>query len=1043
MSKAVMGAAELAGAAGLGVAAFFDPALIASPIFDKLMATLVIGGISMEAGAIASALTTNRGMAITTRQPAANRAVIYGEQRVGGVMIYRSTTGSHHDQMNYVIVIAGHECDSIVNLYLDGRQVFFAPGVGNTTRNGVNFGGTAASGSHTGPNGVQYDFGGKVYCECRWGDQLPGDVISGLTANDPVWSADGNGNSPWLGGCTYVYLKVEFDSTLFPGEPEIKFTVRGKNNIWDPRTGTTGFSNNWALCVADVITDTQFGLGSNTVNQLQLIAAANVCDEQVPLAAIPGTSEARYTLNYHYDTATGPGDVLQTMLPGAAGRLSLIGGEWYLWPAYFQGASFNFDESSLTSKFSWQPYRSVRDLVNRVQGTYVAPNFPYSVAGNLYDSNGFYEGQIQNNFPYAFTATNAPEYACDALHGFPEDEWLLADGGFAHPLEVSQQTVLSIAQWQRVAKIMLLRNRFQGTGTLEMGLAAFGMQPTDVMNFSSPALSWTNKLLEVNGVTFRVDDVQDGGAPEIRVSFAVNETNASVYEWNPEDELTAYDVQAVPPGQAPAVPPPPNNMQLNSGPAFAIVGADGSVTPVIEATWDTPQDSQVTQIDVQYRVSGSGDAGWRASSSVDISINIALITGIVSGGTYDVRIRSTRASGVSSGWLEIDNYAANGTPSFLGTIAPLVYTGIGANLVPNGDFILGNLDGWSVAGAVYSGGNGGMLVPGNSSAFSPTFAVQPGNKYRITITGAVAVDGTRVIYHRIFWGSTYVPNISDLPVVGYQGYQDFLSAGNMNNPFTTYTYDWTCPQGTHYATIALYQLGTAQLVFSHVVVQDYSASAQWGSDVTADQPIVYSGTSANLVANGDFLLGNIDGWTSDPSWLGGIVYNPAGGVSISASGSAVSPAFNVVPGQKYRIRFTGFQQTPGTQGVYHRIMYGSQYAPNIIPGVSGYITNFDFLSNGGLVGPQTYTYDWLCPDGVFYASLAMYELGTSLEFYSNVSAQDYVAASQWGADVTGQNTSNDTNNVGGVPAQVIANVVPTGFKVILNTGNRTYSIQAI
>jgi len=144
MSKAIQGAALLAGAVGMGVAAFLDPALVASPLFDKVWASLIIGGISMEAAAIAGALTSNRGMGITTRQAAALRQIIYGEQRVGGVEIYRSTTGSSHDQFNYIIVLAGHEIDSIVNLYLDGRQVYWhGSGPGYTVRNGVGFGGIA------------------------------------------------------------------------------------------------------------------------------------------------------------------------------------------------------------------------------------------------------------------------------------------------------------------------------------------------------------------------------------------------------------------------------------------------------------------------------------------------------------------------------------------------------------------------------------------------------------------------------------------------------------------------------------------------------------------------------------------------------------------------------------------------------------------------------------------------------------------------------------------------------------------------------------
>src|ERR1700744_120965 len=77
MSKAVEGAAMLAGAVGMGVAAFLDPALLATVWFDKVWASLIVGGISMEASAIGSALTQNRGMSITHRQPASLRTVVY------------------------------------------------------------------------------------------------------------------------------------------------------------------------------------------------------------------------------------------------------------------------------------------------------------------------------------------------------------------------------------------------------------------------------------------------------------------------------------------------------------------------------------------------------------------------------------------------------------------------------------------------------------------------------------------------------------------------------------------------------------------------------------------------------------------------------------------------------------------------------------------------------------------------------------------------------------------------------------------------------
>src|SRR5262249_48914589 len=156
---------------------------------------------------------------------------------------------------------------------------------------------------------------------------------SALNANDPTWAPTSAG-TPYLPGCTYVYLKLEADAGTFPQFPEIRFTVHGKNDIWDPRTSTRGYSTNWALHIADAITDPTWGLGDTSVNQDQLIAAANVCDEMITCAA---GDEAAYSLHWHYDTGTSPGDAIQQMMSAAAGRLSRIGGEWFIWPAYWQG----------------------------------------------------------------------------------------------------------------------------------------------------------------------------------------------------------------------------------------------------------------------------------------------------------------------------------------------------------------------------------------------------------------------------------------------------------------------------------------------------------------------------------------------------------------------------------------------------------------------------------------------------------------------------------------------------------------------------------
>lgn len=954
MSKAIqgaIGAAEIAGGAALlmtGVGAPFGGMLLSM-------------GITAEAGVIASALGSKSGLAVTTRTPAQPRQIIRGVQRVGGTIVYCSTTGHSKRQYNLVIALATHPCQGIENLYLDGRQVFWDTGSSyNQTVNGLNFGGNADGNNHDGPNGTQYNFGGLVFCAAFCGRQntdptvidgawvgprvwnsgdpaYPG-FCSALQANDPTWSPSteaGQTLTPYLAGCTYVYLKIEADAGAFPQFPEIRFTVHGKCDVLDPRAGTPysasvmappgwnasggnagptngysasstntscaigiggyyppfnlyesaqaevewrafawpelppgavvtsiepvityelahsgtdadavglfptlpntssfpetfntsgtwvgasigtaqsdledwsaifqlactmreanygaslvvssiglrvnynavtqatrGFSSNWALQVADVLSDPTWGLGDGAVNQAQLIAAANVCDEQVACQATSLTSwepntnytvgqqfyaagdawqvtsnyvsgdawgdddlghvtaiadatttEARYSLHMHYDCSTGPGDVLDQMMPAAAGRLSRIGGEWFIWPACWQGPSFSFDEGVLLDKIQWEGKKSLGELCNRITGTYTAPNYPYNTAGDLYDSNGFWQGQTQNNFPFSFQPTNYPMYALDELHGYDEDVYLDADTpnqgpydayaayaagavilfngvpweaneavpagaapgtidedgnpywsptGNYLPREVQQNCLLSIAQAQRCAKIILLRCRQQGSGTLVMSVAAYAMQPLDVMQFTSPTFGWTSKLLEVAGLPgqefkLRLAEPPNSGGgdatPALFVEVPVNETDPSVYEWDPEtEELTPYATPAFGGGVSVWIVGAPSDLAALSDLTTALVQPDGSIVPRIELLWTADSDSYVTNGgSIRIQIAAHGSGYWQDVLLLNGQATQAFLGNVVSGQVYDVRIAGVRPNGAQSAWVEVDNIAA-------------------------------------------------------------------------------------------------------------------------------------------------------------------------------------------------------------------------------------------------------------------------------------------------------------------------------------------------------------------------------------------------
>lgn len=752
MSKAIIGAFEIAGALAIDLVATLSTAGIAAA-FEPLFWSLLMGGIATEAGAIAAAIGGQQGIGITTRQSAGLRQIVYGVQRIGGTTIYQSTTGvggsGGNYVFNYVICLATHEIDAIQNIYLDGRRVYWkqdgnaanvgcgtvstppstlvhlsggsvvsatatggsgfagvkpsryrvrfqgdgsgaagyatnsgtitspvwsihitAGGSGYTTctcevQGAFNFGGVAASdeqdptqpgfgiGYGIGPGGPHYNFDGKVYCEARFGDQPPGDYMASLSANDSTWPSTAR-----VAGCAYIYLNVGYTQSQFPNAPEIKLTINGKNTIFDPRTGNRGFSTNWALQVADVITDPVFGLGDQ-VNTAQLIAAANVCDQ--PRLTSQG-NEAWFTQHMHYDTGTSPGEALSQMMPTAAGRLSYISGQWYIWPAYWQGPSFTFDQSALIDTPSWQPYRSFKELFNRVNGTYIAPNYPYSVVGNLYDKNGWYYGVTSNVWPLAFQPTNFPQYAADTLHGFGSDVFLAQDGGIQLPLELSLRGCLSIVQAQYVAKVHLLRNRFQGSGQFRMKLGCYQMQPTDVMQFSMPAMSWFSKNLEVSGpLQLAMEPLGDGDkVPALFVDVPVIETDPSIYEWSLGEELTPYDVPAAP-GQAFEFPQPVTGLTIAADPT-AVTRTDGNTARRLLVQWTPPNDPYVNFggfIQAQWRDTlGSGGVGggnWIDIGTFNGLATFCHLNNVSTALNIAVQVRALWANGAASDWVTAFN----------------------------------------------------------------------------------------------------------------------------------------------------------------------------------------------------------------------------------------------------------------------------------------------------------------------------------------------------------------------------------------------------
>lgn len=640
MAKIVTGVAMVAGAAiTMVVAPEAAPAII-----GKLAAMGMSVGASLTMGGIADELRGGAGYSGSIRQPAASRQVIYGQCRVTGTVIYTSTSGH---QLNQVIAWASHPVKSIDAIYLDARQVY---GLTNGT-------GNADGRDHYDANGTKYKFdSGKVWCESSYGTP-DGKWLSSLNAqNRSFWGQD-----CILQGICATYIKTTYSDSQFSGIPQVKATIHGKCDIWDPRLGdrlnsdgtvnanSHGWADNWALCIADLLVNSDYGVGCSwdELDIDQLIAAANICDEAVPLAN--GKSEKRYTVNGFFDYSTTPGDTLASMLMAAEGRVTYTGGKFKIYPAAWYGTNLAFTQDDLIGGIKWTPRRKHRELANAVRATYVCPSYPYSIVGYDHDhpDTSVFDGQWQ--------PTDAPEYAQDAAHGYASDANLTADGCKLYA-DRRYQFVTSCATVQRLMKIYLLRNRQQGAGNFRMKLSAYQAQAQDVIQFTLPQLGWNSKYLTVENFRFVPNMGDENEAPSLSCELDVAETEPAVYSWSTAEERGVENTpspEILNPGDVDA----PTGLTLKSDNTTALIGVDGVTVPRILASWDGITDPFVASggcVQVQSQLAGAST--WTNAGQITPDLNSCYIGAVVAGQTYNVRIAAVRGNGAMSAWTEADGH---------------------------------------------------------------------------------------------------------------------------------------------------------------------------------------------------------------------------------------------------------------------------------------------------------------------------------------------------------------------------------------------------
>ncbi|MEE4652852.1 DUF1983 domain-containing protein [Pseudomonas alliivorans] len=398
----------------------------------------------------------------------------------------------------------------------------------------------------------------------------PTEVNAFLKANCPDWKDSQIGR-----GLSFVRITLKYSAEKFPsGIPDTRFVVRGRNDIYDPRTGSNGYSTNTALQILWFLRN-RCNVPDDEIVFETFASAANVCDETITNA--DGSVSQRYRTSCVIGADEQRPNVLQKLEAACAGKLIRVGGRWMLQAgAYYGPYDFEITEDMVIGTISGSTEPTNDSAINTVRGTFIDPE-------------------------QSWTETDYPEVVVD--------EWVLEDGGEAAET-LTFSYVTDPYQAQRLANIELRRRRAGGAISIPMNFAGYNCRPGRVVRVNLPSLNILGEFI--------VSDWSMGENEGCTVQ--VKQYEAAIFD----------DAVGQPYNPLGFINLPSGGLGSPTGLAWAA----GDLAEVVQGvlSWVPPQG-----IVTSYVVTVRQGAGVAQSRSVPATANTLAINGLASG-TYTMSV---------------------------------------------------------------------------------------------------------------------------------------------------------------------------------------------------------------------------------------------------------------------------------------------------------------------------------------------------------------------------------------------------------------------
>ena len=680
MGKKVLGLVATAAISALTLGAGTPLAIGFS--LARFAGSLILGGLSYalspkpDKPKSLGAQTDLGSSTVAVRQPDLTRQNVFGHVRITRGYAHMKSTGVNKS-MHMILMLCEGELRAINEIWVNDYCI---------PRDWVDAEGNVTQGRYKGYMTIRKHLGSP--------SQLADEQA---VLNMPEWTTEHR-----LQGIAYLYITMKKNQDVYPsGVPNFTALVEGPT-VFDPRADGQVWSGNIALFGRDFLTNEDYGFGAleDDIDDDNISAQANICDEIVNVSAVDYTMSALVT-DTNIITLGGDllelqyGDRVQVVTSGTPPAGLSTGVNYYVIPyqvlttpriklATNLGNAMAGVEINITSAGSGVIYfrkngepryhgggihdrefslsKTLNDMCSSMSGRAVCVGGAWNLIAGAWraPSLALNESDVRGNgmgFKSALSLSDSYNVVkglfISPLNLFQESDYpsaryqqfIDADGGQESAKELALPFTPRPTTAQRIAKIELYRGRQGIAVTSDFSMKVLQAKCGDNIALTIDHLGWDGKAFEL---TQGALESTDGGG--LVAGVALRETAQQIFDWT-AGEAIDYD-----PAPNTNLPDPftvfaPTDVNYSSR---FIETRDGDAVYALTLNWDEHPDSFVLEFgdfEIQYKL--AEEPNFRPSFFVDGKLTSTDVLNSSVNEPYDVRIRARNSLGVRSGWVTI------------------------------------------------------------------------------------------------------------------------------------------------------------------------------------------------------------------------------------------------------------------------------------------------------------------------------------------------------------------------------------------------------